>query len=577
MHDIRLVGVLCAVTGVLSFAPTTFGAAYPPPTPPNTGYHGKRIATKPDEEPAPNQAVDYPGARMVLRVTTTSGPASEPTVGVNRRGVAFVAGAGFDGTIPIIGHSHLYRQMLSGEQWQQLDPGAVSQYAFDPGNDLDPYVYVEPDTGRVFFAPLAGAGTYLNWSDDEGATWSSSFISAVGVNDHQTLVAAAPRPGAGAPQPSDPKFPKVLYYCVNAVYSDPCSRSSDGGRTFVPVGDAYYGTEPTVPGCASALMGQLAADGEGRIFLPSGHCGYPELAVSEDNGITWTRSFVSTSITASDTHTGVAADRAGNLYYAWYDATYHHAFLATSTDHGRTWSKPLDVTPPGVHETNFPAVAAGDPGHVALTFPGTTADDRGDKFRPWDAYVVASSDALDTDPTFEASIFNDPRDPIHRGNCNGRCGGLFDFVKVIVSPHDGAFWAAVGDDCLEDNKCNATRNTETANTPDNELANVAQEIEGPWMAGAAAFVADHVPPVLRSVRARRRGGRVVISFRASEAATVRLTVKRHGRVVLRRRLAALRGSNKVTLRLRRGRYALRLEATDAAGNRARSRTATLRR
>jgi hypothetical protein len=561
----------------LSGAATADGAGYPPTTAPNTGYRGQRVSTEPAKEPGPNAQVDYPGPKFVLRVSTTSGWASEPTIGVNRRGVAFVSGGGFDGTIPVIGHSHLYRQMQPGAPWEQLDPGAVATFGFDPGNDLDPYVYVEPDTGRVYLAPLAGTGTYLNWSDDEGATWRSSFISAIGVNDHQTVVAAVPRPGAGAPQPSDPAFPKLLYYCVNSVYADPCSRSSDGGQSFVPVGDAYFGTEPEVPGCASALMGQLSADSEGRIFLPSGHCGYPEVSVSEDNGLTWTQTFVSKSVTASDTHTAVTADRAGNLYYAWFDSAFHHAFLATSTDHGRTWSYPLDITPPGVHETNFPAIVAGDPGRVAITFPGTTVDDRGDSSRPWDAYVVASSNALDADPTFETSIFNDPNDPIHRGDCDGRCGNLFDYVKIVVSPHDGGFWAAVGDDCVAaGDNCNLSRNADKASSA-TEVAQIAQELEGPWLLGPGAVVPDRIAPVLRSIKVRRRGRRVTVSFRASEAATVRLTVRRRGRVVLRRRVAALRGANKVMLRLARGRYSVRVDAVDAAGNRARARVKTLRR
>ena len=568
---------MLATAVALAFAANAAATAYPPTTPPNTGYHGQRFAAEPKAEPPPNERIGYPGPGFVLRTSTTSGWAAEPTIGVNRRGVAFVSGAGFDGTIPVVGHSHLYRQRSPGSPWERLDPGAVATFGFDPGNDLDPYVYVEPDTGRVYLAPLAGTGTYLNWSDDEGETWTSSFISALGVNDHQTVVATVPRPGAGAPQPSDPAFPKVLYYCVNAVYGTPCSRSGDGGRTFVPVGSAYYGTETAVPGCASGLMGQLSADGEGRIFLPSGHCGYPEVSVSEDNGLTWTSTFVSTKVTASDTHTAVTADRAGNLYYAWYDASFHHAFLATSTDHGRTWSQPLDVTPPDVHETNFPAIVAGDPGRVALTFPGTTVKDRDDSSRPWDAYVVASSDALDVNPTFETSIFNDPKDPIHRGDCDGRCGYLFDFVKIVVSPHDGGFWAAVGDDCVsQGDGCNASRDADKSGS-DTEVAQIAQEVEGPWMTGVGPVVADRIAPVLSKVRVRRRGTRVVVSFRASEAATLRLTVRRHGKVVIRRRVAVLHGTNKVKLRLSRGRHTLRLEALDAAGNRARTRSVTLRR
>jgi len=84
---------------------------------------------------------------------------------------------------------------------------------------------------------------------------------------------------------------------------------------------------------------------------------------------------------------------AGNLYYVWYDPEYQQPYLATSTNGGLNWSKPLMIAPPGVREVQWPTVAAGAKGRIAITFPGTTVNDATDLTRPWN-YVVTSTNAL---------------------------------------------------------------------------------------------------------------------------------------------------------------------------------------
>jgi hypothetical protein len=105
------------------------------------------------------------------------------------------------------------------------------------------------------------------------------------------------------------------------------------------------------------------------------------------------------------------------------------------------------IAPPGVHEVNFPTITAGDAGRIAITFPGTTVDNPQDPTRPWNSYVVVSSNALDPDPLFHSNIANDPDDPVHRGDCLGRCAGMFDFLDIQPSPADGTAWASAVDTC----------------------------------------------------------------------------------------------------------------------------------
>jgi hypothetical protein len=129
-------------------------------------------------------------------------------------------------------------------------------------------------------------------------------------------------------------------------------------------------------------------------------------------------------------------------------------FLSVSRDHGQTWSTPVVFAPPGVHEVNFPTIVAGDPGRIAVLFPGSESSDRDDPARPWNIYVVVSVNALDADPTFTWTTANDPGDPVHRGGCGpGRCeaedgGSMFDFLDIQVSPADGMFWGTASDTCI---------------------------------------------------------------------------------------------------------------------------------
>jgi hypothetical protein len=114
------------------------------------------------------------------------------------------------------------------------------------------------------------------------------------------------------------------------------------------------------------------------------------------------------------------------------------------------------MAPPGVREVNFPTIAAGDPGRIVVLFPGSESADFTDATRPWNIYIVTSVNALDPNPTFTWTIANDRNDPVHRGDCGpGRCdaqdrGSMFDFLHIMVSPADGAFWGTASDTCVPD-------------------------------------------------------------------------------------------------------------------------------
>ena len=165
-----------------------------------------------------------------------------------------------------------------------------------------------------------------------------------------------------------------------------------------------------------------------------------------------------------DNQSSIASDARNNLYYVWYDSKHQLPYLATSRDGGRTWSKPLMVAPPGVREVQWPTVYAGAAGRIAIGFPGTNVGDMGDKTRPWDHHVVVSNNALADSPTFVSNISNRATDPVHRGDCPGRCGNMLDFLDVTIAPVAGPgtgpvnpVWATVVDTCTAVRQCNTTR------------------------------------------------------------------------------------------------------------------------
>jgi hypothetical protein len=397
--------------------------------------------------------------------------AAEPTVGVNRNNVAFFAAGTFDfptSTAPArLARTLVMRSADKGNTWQAVSPSLTTTLPEDevnitfPPNSLDPYIHMDSvganpasKTGRVFSVDLdLICGANAIFSDDEGAHWTAVPLFACNepVNDHQTITTAPPPAGV-----LTLGYPSMLYFCYNQVGDSTCSRSNNGGLTFTPTTPAFPGVDPNAGTLCGGLTGHLAADSAGRIFLPKGHCGLPWVAVSSDAGNSWTRVKITSNTPMEDHEVSLAVDTADNVYAVWQDGVFRLPFLSVSRDHGMTWSTPIMMAPPKVREVNFPTIAAGSSGRIAVLFPGTESGDRSDATRPWNIYVVESVNALDANPTFTWTTANDRNDPVHRGSCGpGRCdaedeGSMFDFLDMQVSPADGAFWGTASDTCVAD-------------------------------------------------------------------------------------------------------------------------------
>ena len=378
--------------------------------------------------------------------------AVEPTLGLTKDGDIFYTA--FQGNTRI----DVVHSADGGRSWDRRSPqiGGRNVHLVS----VDPYIYVDKDTDRIFNIDLTLACSYMSFSDDKGKSWITNPLACGRpVNDHQTLFTGPP-----VTSPTT-VYENVVYYCWNDVGSSSCTKSLDGGVTFSPTGaPAFPGVDPDAGDQGANFCGGLHAHGfvaeDGTVLLPKGHCGQPWLAISENEGATWTRVQVADN-GAADHEADAVMDKKGNIYYV-YTARDRLPYLIVSKDRGKSWSKPVMIAPPGLREANLPAMDLGAEGKLAIVYMGS----ENSPFRPgqentgsyakttWNGYMTVTTNALDKDPLFFTGTVNDKSDPLVRDTCGpGRCRAVYDFIDVVVGP-DGSAWAAFVDGCVS--VCSAT-------------------------------------------------------------------------------------------------------------------------
>jgi hypothetical protein len=393
---------------------------------------------------------------------------SESSIGIAQDGSVFVAPAYTNEG------NGIARSTDQGATWQALIPPADAGAAH---GRVQPFFYLDPSTGRMFFATSNSSGGFdLSWSDD-GAAWSYERISTDAKDWIKFL--------AGPPVSSHPSgYPNVVYTSAPSPISTPSGgltaspdhqtvyKSLDGGQTWQSVGGASLTLNPSnevTAGLASAttcpstewvIFGDGVVGSDGTIYLGYRLCTELAIAISRDEGATWNSVVVPGSVLPVFTgllsplttqnllaSEPVAVDSSGNVYAIWNDAS-GLVHLSVSQDHGATWSGgadggagPIVVSAPGVTKTVLSAIAVKAPGTVAIAYFGSTDGQR------FDGYLAESTDALDPAPVFASTTVNDPSEPLfadgfdndYAASLSG--GDLDEFIQVKYAP-DGDVWVS---------------------------------------------------------------------------------------------------------------------------------------
>ena len=237
-----------------------------------------------------------------------------------------------------------------------------------------------------------------------------------------------------------------------------CLRSVDGGATFKPSGSIP--ADGCDPGSAGPLFGHLATDERGTLYLGRISCRRPVIAISSDEGTSWTERVIGPEGWNGYPEVAVAIDADGVVYGVWV-STDRLPYLVWSSDGGTTWSDPIPVGAPGVTEANLVVVEAGASGHVAIgalvsidapagvkpavavdCHDGPCTDAIFYEEVTWHASLTTTADAMDEAPLFVTAILNDPDEPIIRGACGpGRCKSNADFTDLTIDAR-GRPWMA---------------------------------------------------------------------------------------------------------------------------------------
>lgn len=382
----------------------------------------------------------------------TEGP--EPSIGVTSNGMIFfqaiqeLEGSGDTGPATL-------RSDDGGLTWQN-----VAMPPFTSPTTLDPYLWVDPSTDRVFVDHLYLACSYLSFSDDYGATWVANPVACgLAGNDHQKMTTGPYR----APLQATPAYPNVVYYAYNGLAAGSrVSMSYDGGITW-PL------NTQTVPSgqCSGGLHGNIHSSADGYMYVPKRACNGTLVAVSADNGITWQNFKVGQDVGSPNfrKNSEIATDSENNVYVVWPGAD-NRLYMSVSQDHGRTWSpSSILASPPEVTTTTMPSIVAGSPGRIAFAYYGVY---QGNGEHPecvgndeqWDVYVAWSINALEPNPSFVTTRANDLNDPVQIGGISTNSGtppaekqcqyrrNLLDFIDMAADK-EGRVYVATADGCLE--------------------------------------------------------------------------------------------------------------------------------
>jgi hypothetical protein len=393
-------------------------------------------------------AASWTGALGIPCLVTTVWGTGEPSIGLTSDGSLFLYPS-FQAPAEAVDAAGQFtglgmaRSMDEGESFERKFSEVAGTANFHPYS-ADPFMYVDPYTDRVFMEDLAIPPfncANLSYSDDNGDTWTQTLGGCL-VWDHVGY-------GSGPSTLNDLNgYPVVIQRCAityvaTTVASEAsgCQKSLDGGATWQPPGDPAFLFDqdgvPYAPSTCNGAVHHVFVDHRGWTWLGRNWCDQkPYLALSKDEGATWTRSKISDGLAAGH-DVGVGVDPAGNVYTFWTSAELR-PLIAVSKDDGATWSEPMDISVPGLETSGAISIASGGVGKAAFLYAATIDSDPGNVHA-----VIANAYGLDGDsPVFLSAVLTTPDDPLQAGTCaGGFCDGQADFLDGSIGP-DGTAWGS---------------------------------------------------------------------------------------------------------------------------------------
>jgi hypothetical protein len=347
-------------------------------------------------------------------------PGSDPAVGYDRNGVAYIAGPYFHAEGGNITGFVAFSKSNDGIHWSQ------PAVALNAGNSFAAYSWLAVDTNV--------GSPYVN----------SLYVSAVAIGP----------PGV---QSQDAVF---------------VAHSADGGATWKTVGVAGVQNYP-----ANDFYTNMAVGKDGAVYLAWMYCNkgpnacndhkaYMVFSKSTDGGNTWSTPTLMTTVTLLSTalpntsvgvtdYPAIGVDNsngpyAGNLYVVMYNwtGTCMRVQVVRSSDGGNTWSKPVPVAPASdTQDQFFPWLSVSSTGLVGVS----CLDRRNDPANiDYQAFAAISADGgLTFKPNVQLTkAFSNPNvngypENLWMGDYTGNTWAGPDFVAAWMDSSNGVDMQAV--------------------------------------------------------------------------------------------------------------------------------------
>lgn len=229
---------------------------------------------------------------------------------------------------------------------------------------------------NVYVASLNLANVDVSTSQDGGNSWSLNPTSATIPGDDREWVAA------------DGSSKVCISYHDAATFNIDVNCSADAGKTFTQLGDAIdtahaYNINNNAIGnlvidSASHTIYQTFSgiDQGDLVACQTTGCGnhVVYMGVSTDGGKTFTDYKVydnpNPNVGYGHQFVNVSVDTAGNVYSVYSDN--HNVYYSYSSDHGQTWSAPVQVNAAPANTALMPWGVANSPGKLDIVYYGTS-------------------------------------------------------------------------------------------------------------------------------------------------------------------------------------------------------------